>query len=229
MARTSWLYAELFVYVRIVTVHASLSAPESVQDAVVNIAADGRSISLLHQDERISIDLPTRVRPQNSSTSLKLSLKKGNQFTLRLNVEDELTKGASDSTNDSDSLMSVRSENPAPWTSRSMTNYGCQISCAQCGSNIQSTGKVRVWLDLPNENWADLMEFWHCHKPAENQEAGWVSKNIRKQSNDGKGYFAANGLRASRGKGFIGTSYFLLHEDDCNGAKVREPTFYIGY
>ena len=229
MARTTWLYAELFLYVRIVTVHASLSTPDSEQNAAVEITADGQSIILFHQNERVSIELPTPVSLQGLSTSLKLFSKEGNQFTLRLNVEDGLTKKTSALTNDRGSLMSVRSENPAPWTSRTMRNDRCKISCARCDSDIQSMGKVRVWLDMPNENWADLMEFWHCHKPAEHRELSQVPENVRDQTHEGEEYFAGNGLHASQGKGFIGTSYFLLHEDDCSGAKVRVLSFYVGY
>lgn len=229
MARTSWLYAELFLYVHIVNVHASISTAESAEAAVVEIAADGQSITLFHRNGRVSIDLPTRVLQRGSSTSFRLSLKEGNQFTLRLNVEDGSTKGASDLTNGSASLISARSENPVPWTSRSMRNNGCKISCARCDSDIQSIGKVGVWLDMPNENWADLMEFWHCHKPAEHYKVDQGAENIRNQTHEGKECFAGNGLCASQGKGYIGTSYFLLHMDDCSGVKVRELRVFVGY
>ena len=232
MVRANRLYAELFLHIRVVTIYASFSSPDFAQDATIAIAANGRSITFTHKSEKASISLPTRVRPQSSFALLNLASKRGNSITIRLNLDDELTKEIFDSYNDTDFLMSIRSRNPVPWTSLFMNSNNLRIMCAQCGSNIQPAGKVKRWLDLPNENWADLMEFWHCHKPPEHQQSNEKPErqlSVGDKSLEAKGYFAANRLHVSQGKGFIGTLYFLLHKDDCDGVKVCELRFHVGF
>ena len=225
MIRVCRLYAELFLHIRVITIHASLSSPDSGKKPTIAIVEDGRSISLVHVDEKLSIPLPTRVHPKNPTTTLAQVSKCGNEYTIRLKLEDELTKEESNSCFNTESIIDVGFGNLAPWTSHCMKNSDSKIMCAQCGSIIQPAGKVKNWLDLPNDDWAELMEFWHCNKPSKNpQLKGRYEKQFSTDNRKFKRteHFTGNKICVSQGKGFIGTLYFLLHKDDCTGVKVRE-------
>jgi hypothetical protein len=75
-------------------------------------------------------------------------------------------------------------------------------------STIVEAGTLQVWKDLPSENWAEMMEFWHCHKPHEH-----------KHGNDdddltNRGYGASSRIAAQSSVGFVDLTSFLLAESD---------------
>ena len=219
------------MHIRVVTIHASLCLSDTGEEPTIAVTEDGRIITLLYLDEKISIPLPTRIRPRRSSTSLVQASRCGNQYIVRLNLEDEQGEEVSGSSINVGPLTGIGSRNLVPWASHCMKSSESNIMCAQCGSNILSAGKVMRWLDLPNENWAELMEFWHCHKPSEHSQPEGKHKKqffVEDKKLKATEYFAGNNFQVSQGKGFVGMLYFLLHKDDCTGVKVCEYYFHIG-
>jgi hypothetical protein len=91
-----------------------------------------------------------------------------------------------------------------------------ELTCKSCEGVIVSKGKIRQWKDLPNENWAEMMDFWHCHKPDEHHLHDHSHDEVVGQ----KGYAAGNRLQAVDGVGFVDLASFLLAEQDCDGAQV---------
>lgn len=79
-----------------------------------------------------------------------------------------------------------------------------------------------TWRDLPSENWAEMMEFWHCHKPDVP-----VGEKGGEEGGDNtlKGYGANTRMMAQKGVGKVDLTYFLLDSEDCSGLEVRVLLF----
>jgi len=85
-------------------------------------------------------------------------------------------------------------------------------------------GSIQSWRDLPSQNWAEMMDFWHCHKPSvpKKQTANGSHNTYLEE----KGYGANTGFVARRGVGFVDLTYFLVSTEDCLGVKVCRESFF---
>jgi len=95
---------------------------------------------------------------------------------------------------------------------------------------IVEAGKLAAWKDLPSENWAEMMEFWHCHKPEPQHHETKQDVGGGRNSQEGRaaqesltarGYGANAAITAQRGVGFVDVMAFSFAEDDCLGLTVR--------
>ncbi|BDD63502.1 hypothetical protein MAP00_008383 [Monascus purpureus] len=129
-----------------------------------------------------------------------------------------------------------------PWTARDMTPF-TRVRCRGCREEILDVPDIKVsnaagwtWKDLPSGNWAEMMDFWHCHKPdphdhEDGENTGTTDKGNQSNGklNDAqnaliKGYGAANRVVAAPATVLVDVASFLVTEDDCKGLKVeREP------
>ncbi|KAL3457861.1 ubiquitin-conjugating enzyme E2-binding protein [Aspergillus heterothallicus] len=75
------------------------------------------------------------------------------------------------------------------------------------------------WKDLPSGNWAEMMDFWHCHKPDEheNDEDAAAHQSAEDENSKVKGYGASNQLLAVPGTVLIDVATFLVSDRDCKG------------
>jgi hypothetical protein len=125
----------------------------------------------------------------------------------------------------------------APWTAEEMSP-STGIRCRQCEhaflsssskaeSVEQGPGEIRtpgwIWKDLPSGNWAEMMDFWHCHKPDphEGHEKDEKDSALEKedQTAQTKGYGADSHVVAVSGTVFVDVATFLVAETDCTGLK----------
>jgi hypothetical protein len=105
----------------------------------------------------------------------------------------------------------IDNENYAPWSAPELlVKSPASFCCRECGSDIISNSRISQWKDLPSGNWAEMMDFWHCHKP---QEKG-------NQSNEGKYSVFNRGFAHETGTGLIGQDHFLVTREDCSGVQV---------
>jgi hypothetical protein len=105
-------------------------------------------------------------------------------------------------------------ENQAlPWNAVDM-QAGSAIRCRKCDHAIVKEGVIGTWKDLPSENWAEMMEFWHCHKPHDHGSTD--DEHLTK-----RGYGASNAISAQPGVGFVDITSFMFAESDCNSLSVR--------
>ncbi|KAG5952710.1 hypothetical protein E4U53_000089 [Claviceps sorghi] len=187
------LYAELLSNIRQVSIAATLSSPPT-SDTVARVTEDGRQLHLQHDGFRSTLHLPAVV----AKTSLRPAHGASRHLTWRLPLS---------------SVGVVTSpfspENQAvPWAASDLED-GSAVSCRACSSVIVPNGTLKVWKDLPSENWAEMMEFWHCHKPHDHgqQEKGNLAN---------KGYGANNAISAQPGVGFVDITSFMFDEHDCH-------------
>ncbi|KAL3432286.1 ubiquitin-conjugating enzyme E2-binding protein [Aspergillus tetrazonus] len=79
-----------------------------------------------------------------------------------------------------------------------------------------------LWKDLPSGNWAEMMDFWHCHKPDphEGQDAdGAAKQTIEDENSKVKGYGASNQVVATPGTVLVDVATFLVAAIECKGLK----------
>ncbi|EHK17473.1 uncharacterized protein TRIVIDRAFT_43194 [Trichoderma virens Gv29-8] len=195
------IYAELLSNIRQVSVRATLSSPSDATTKA-EILDDARRIQIHHQGEVRALDLPASVLvrstipiPENSSQDL----------AWRLPVPATETH-----------LTRFSAENQSvPWSSTDVKIGSC-ISCRHCSHNIVQPGRIKSWKDLPSENWAEMMEFWHCHKPHDHEHHD--GENLSK-----RGYGANSAITAQPEVGFVDLTSFLFSEADCDGLSFSRP------
>jgi ubiquitin-protein ligase E3 D len=192
------LYAEHLQNIRTLSIQASLATAPN-KETKATLSADGSLLSLSHEGETANIRLPLSIG-QHSDATLTLPAAPTKDLTFRLNIEEKpgadsaLGNGASSS------------ENTIPWMAGDLTP-DTEISCAKCHWIFVHRGRITQWKDLPSEGWAEMMDFWHCHKPDEGLAHG--------AENAGRGVSANSKLAVEPGVGLVGSTDFLFHSRDC--------------
>lgn len=209
------IYVELLVNIRTVTLFASLCTPHT-RETTAKLSADGASLTIAHEGKTATVRLPTKMYGKGDANITIPAHPPAKELTLRLQIEEKDGGGLLEqqrSEND-------QSPNPVPWSAMQLNRaQDLNISCNQCNHALVETRTVREWRDLPNENWAEMMDFWHCHKPHEHGHGhGHQDHDHKAQSS--KGYAAGNKLRSQQGLGFVDLVSLLVHETNCSGAKV---------
>ena len=195
------LYAELLLNIRQVTLFVTL--PSTVdRDTTVGLSPDCRSILVTHQGTELVLELPCQVAP--SAALNHPLLFKAKELSFRLQVAGNFDQ--------SQTARSSSGSQDTPWPASSLTPE-TRISCRSCKKFLAKECIPR-WKDLPSENWAEMMDFWHCHKP-NTEEA--QSDHIHSLT---KGYAASNGLAPSPGVGLVDINHVILQESDCLGLQV---------
>ena len=213
------IYAELLSNIRQVSVVASL-ASASDSHTRADVTENGTEIRIHHGDEVHSLTLPARVAV---SSQLPLPGQSTNVLSWRLPMP-----------KDADSLRlpgQAPVSQSVPWDASSL-QPGSTIHCRNCSSIIVTGGSIVTWKDLPSEDWAEMMEFWHCHKPHDHNHDHDQSNDHHKQKQKQKqeqeqeehltrrGYGASSAITARPGVGFVALTSFLLSETDCEGLSV---------
>lgn len=101
-----------------------------------------------------------------------------------------------------------------PWSALDL-KPNVDVLCRECDAVIIPRDEVREWKDLPSENWAEMMEFWHCHKPVTNGtgDKEGEQKALEDQQAS-RGYGANSAIAAQRGVGFVDLTKFLFDSDN---------------
>ncbi|KAI1816487.1 ubiquitin-conjugating enzyme E2C-binding protein [Poronia punctata] len=198
------LYAELLSNIRQVSVGCTLPTPVS-ETTKATVASDGRSLTVVHDGQSQSIRLPGIV------VSLPLTIQRtgGTNLSWRLPL----------SAPPSNVRALHTSEESVPWSATDL-GQGSAVTCRACRSTIVESGTLKVWKDLPSENWAEMMEFWHCHKPHEHKHSdGDGDEHLAN-----RGYGASSRITAQSGVGFVDLASFLLARQDIVESSITAST-----
>ncbi|CAO2656714.1 Nn.00g055170.m01.CDS01 [Neocucurbitaria sp. VM-36] len=205
------LYAELLLHIRTVTLFASLRTNYS-HETQAKLSADGSNITVSHEGQSATIRLPINVKGDGDAALSLPSQPPSKELTLRLQMEEREGSNLLGTMQDEG-----RQANIVPWGGGSLSQVQeLDITCKGCGAVIVPRGMIRHWRDLPSENWAEMMDFWHCHKPDEHHLHGHTHEEAVHQ----KGYAAGNRLEALEGVGYVDLTSFLLKRQDCEGAQL---------
>ncbi|KAF9892833.1 hypothetical protein FE257_000422 [Aspergillus nanangensis] len=219
--------------------HSSSSPPPKL-DLTLSNSRRAISVSLPSPLNHVcdTIQLPARVNHAARRT-LSTQGEKPNpaqhtaEYAFRMQIDDS----------DDDPLLrrdEEALETFVPWTASEM-GPTTRLRCRQCENPVlreevrrsESDGQGQlpssegwVWKDLPSGNWAEMMDFWHCHKPDPEEEdqdhrddKGVLSEE---QSATVKGYGATNQVVAMEGNVLVDVATFLVVEGDCMGVKMAD-------
>ena len=201
------LYAEHLLNIRTLSIQAVLSTVSS-KETKATLSADGKTLTLTHQGESASIKLPINLSPnKQSNITLTIPAVPSRQLSFRVNLEEK--EGVA---NGCFRNGDVDDANVIPWTADQLTTE-TEVCCRSCGSVLVKRGKIQSWKDLPSEGWAEMMDFWHCHKPHEPHDHD-------SHSEVKKGYAADSQLALESGVGIVDPMDFLFVAEDCKNVTV---------
>ena len=212
------LYAELLLHIRTITLFASLRTHHS-RETKAQLSADGSCITVSHEGQSATISLPLKMEGTGDATLELPAQPPSKELTLRLQMEER----------EGSELLGMMAEerkaNIVPWDGAAMSRIDKPtILCKSCEREILPADTIKEWKDLPNENWAEMMDFWHCHKPDEHH----LHDHTHEAAIGQKGYAAGSRLLAAAGIGFVDLTSFLFKEQDCPGAQVSPTSVSFG-
>lgn len=212
------IYAELLSNIRQISVIAVLPTASN-HTTKAEISLDRTQLCLKHDNHTTLVTLPGKVATEFGLQQTSSGKK---ELSWRLPVAGPMSRPD----------LSDTPTTEGPWPARQLTS-DVEFSCRQCKAAILKRGTVQAWKDLPSDNWAEMMEFWHCHKPddkadeAKNGSSGHESHEHSHEvdGNVNRGYGANSRFSATTGVGFVDISTFLMAETDCESITVRCHTF----
>ncbi|PKS06531.1 hypothetical protein jhhlp_007279 [Lomentospora prolificans] len=197
------IYAELLLNIRQVSVVVSLP-PRRDASTQAEVFAEGTRIGIRHGHSFQDLLLPGKVAFSGRLPITK-SVKDSGSLSWKLPVAQSHATS---------SLLGQDLYPNPPWTSVDL-QPGSSVSCRRCNSIFIPAGTIVSWKDLPSENWAEMMEFWHCHKPDIGHDSHHSHDHLTK-----RGYGASTAISAQATVGFVDLVSFLVSESDTIGLKV---------
>lgn len=196
------IYAELLPNIRQISILAELPTPSDASTKV-SFQSDGKYLSLFQQGTTTKLELPGEVSgtyvPQQPATGLK-------QISWRMPLKPPPLQAH----------PSFAESPSAPWSASDLDSSN-SLACRACSIPIVKAGTIKTWQDLPSANWAEMMDFWHCHKP----DVPKVELNGEESGLVEKGYGANASFRAQEGVGKVDLMTFLFSKEDCVVSMVR--------
>lgn len=201
------IYAEFLPRLGRISVVIHLPTPTTHKTKVL-LARDGLHLIVDHAGASTKLRLPvkTRIAGENLPGEVKPGLDK---MSWRLFPTPEEAQAA----------LHVEAD-AVPWSAADLRPGLC-VACRECDEPIVLRETIEAFKDLPSENWAEMMEFWHCHKPtdAHMAGAGAAADAQNKASEDqlaSRGYGANSTISAQDGVGFVDLMTILFSQTDCN-------------
>lgn len=198
------LYAELLPNIHQVSVIASLPSPvdASTTTATLLQAPESSILVLRHGGSQVSITLPGKVIFTDATLPIPQGAIPLTELSWRLRLASPSQRSSSDAL--------------SPWQASSLSST-TQVHCRSCTHSLLTFFENREWKDLPSENWAEMMELWHCHKPVVHDE------DVERVAGKVKGYGAEGGkVEVKAGVGFVDLGGFVLSPEECQGCEVWE-------
>lgn len=199
---TPLFHAELLSNIRSITASIHLPSPSNPSTKLTRLTPS--QLQLCHDGETTTLNLPANVTVSAVTLFEKSRIVLGEtELSYRLPVAPE-----------SCSESRTTSENYVPWSAVSLSSSTKEVSlrCKSCSSELVPGKTINTWKDLPSGNWADMMDFWHCHKPEAEST----------QTNAGDRYTGLQGgYAAVNGTALVELTYFLVAEGNCGSAIER--------
>lgn len=208
------LYAEHLVHIGTLSIQASLITPAD-ETTTATLSSDGRSFELTHRGNVARIELPAQIPIEWRRKPLPFPQRPTTDLSLRIS-----TRGPTIASRNGSAVgdAAIQEGNTIPWSAGNL-GPSVEISCRECGTTILPSGAVQTWKDLPSENWAEMMDFWHCHRPHE--------PHGQHDGAQKKGYSAASKLALFSGVGMVDPIDFVLFPEDCANIMVGTLLFLL--
>lgn len=202
------LYAELLANIRQISLAASLSSPSDASTQA-SISPDCMTVELRHHSNTYHLTLPAKAALGGTILPIQDRQKSSTALSWRLPLLDAT------------SLPPSHQADHIPWSATDLDSDS-GVACRQCSTSVVPFGAVTAWKDLPSENWAEMMEFWHCHKPDHHHHHahGAESGKADDTSLAARGYGASSSISAQEGVGFVDLTTLLFAETNCQNLTV---------
>lgn len=195
-----YLYAEILTHLRQLSLHASLQTAKE-EGTKVDVSTDKKVITVAHDGETQKLYLPTQI---SGTAQVIFPILKETEISARVQIDDE-----------HEWKCNISNEIEAPWMAADLTKENT-IQCRLCNANIILRDTIQQWKDLPSENWAELMDFWFCHKPHDE------SQNDTADAAQAKGISPQSKLAVAQGVGMTDLTSIVLHNVDCQNVRVSD-------
>jgi hypothetical protein len=201
------LYAELLANIRQISVAVSLPSPCETSTQVA-LSADCQTVEVKHGGLSDCLTLPAKASLGATLLPIQDRQKGSTSLSWRLPL-------------DAKSLSPSQQADHMPWSATDLKPSSV-VACGMCRAIIVPSGAVESWKDLPSENWAEMMEFWHCHKPdhKHGEDHGEASGKADEKTLAARGYGASSVISAQEGVGFVDLATLLFAESDCQNLTV---------
>ncbi|PYI29692.1 hypothetical protein BP00DRAFT_400136 [Aspergillus indologenus CBS 114.80] len=242
-----YLHAELLPHIRHITLYVSVPAAEN--DAAQSQDTSRTPVRETTGDVQLTLSESRRavsVSPATETMKLPARVTEGARYVLRAPQWQHTPEGRRESSfrmqvdaDNGKGLLAGSGEREereepvggcVPWRAPDM-RPGTRVRCRACERVVldpqqPSRSGGWVWKDLPSGNWAEMMDFWHCHKP--DPEVGHDGLDHGDGEGEGrpddpnatvKGYGAANQVVATVGTILVDVATFLVAAEDCLGVK----------
>lgn len=193
------LYAEHLFNIHAISIQAVLPSPSN-KETCATISTDGSSLTLAHNGHVASIKLPAAVPKGRTTAALPIPEAPCERMSFRVQLQQATLADGSQEV-----------ESIVPWTAAAL-NADTELSCMHCQQIVLARGKVLTWKNLPSENWAEMMDFWHCHRPHVAHD--------HDRDPPTKGYSVDSTLALNPGIGMVDPVDFVLASKDCGNLKV---------
>lgn len=199
-----YVFAEVLSNIRQANLFISLSS-NKINDTRIEISTNRKKVTVLHHAESANVCLP---QPISKGAKVEIPTDTQNDFSLRLELAE------SESSDPSCQRATLGEE--GPWSAQDMSSLA-GMRCRECLTQLLHVDCPLVYKDLPSDQWADMMDLWHCHRPVDHQN---VASDDATKAAGSKGYGASNQLVANVGAVFISHTAFLLAPQDCQNVQV---------
>lgn len=211
------LYAEFLPRLGRISVVIHLPT-QSTHKTKVLVARDGLHLIVDHDgvSSRLRLPVKTRIAGEHLPGEVKPCLDK---MSWRLFPTPEEAQAA----------LHVAPES-VPWSAADLRPGLC-VTCRECDEPIITQDTIKTFKDLPSENWAEMMEFWHCHKPTDDDATGAAAAaNVQDKASEdalaSRGYGASSTIAAQKGVGFVDFMTVLFSQHDCKCLMVSTPDLF---
>lgn len=198
-----YLYAEVLANIRQANIYASLETHKN-EHTKIDIASDKKTITVSHDGESASIYLPTEI---SGTAEVNIPIDRGKEMSVRLELAEIKNMPPVENT--------VGHEEP--WAANDLSS-NTRLQCQACKAELLANEVPLQFKDLPSEHWADMMDYWHCHRP---QNPTATQGKDAEEAADSKGYGSSTKLRATPSVAFVDTAYFLFAEQCCRNVQTH--------
>ncbi|KUI61209.1 hypothetical protein VP1G_08406 [Cytospora mali] len=207
------IYAELLPRLGRISVVIHLPTPSTHKTKVL-VSNDASRLIVHHEDVTTELRLPAKTRVPVGE-HLPGEVRPGlDKMSWRL-IPDP-----------GDVQSNMSADDAVPWSAGQL-KPGLRVTCRACDDMVVAEDKIKAFKDLPSENWAEMMELWHCHKPTVAPAAvngsngtsrrGEIDQEKASESDlASRAYGANSAIVARKGTGFVDMMTMLFHEDDCS-------------
>lgn len=168
-------------------------------DEINRISIVGELLSIeLKNNPPINVHLPCKAS-QASITGLKLA---NNTVSFGVKIHEKRLDSTVPFTDQAIEKWSCKDLSQTPKIGR---NHKFIFVCKNCNSELIDSSQYD-FKDMPSEQWYEMMDFWHCHKP----------ENYEKHKKEYKGILKPDN------KTIIIGSYYLLEKSNRNIVKIQD-------